>query len=1156
MLRLEDPIEDSFCNVIATNEGNFRIIPGRWEAAAAYTQTLLEAFCDLPEGSQKTDALRAIYALLRVSDEICERSGLERETKSGGETMGEIRLPSKEALSKLSRRVRFSNSDLDQLRIEPGWLHSFHIREEYFPYLSDRPIGDTPLEFYPLLPTADGFDVISPPNISLAVRAALISVANTGGLGDLLQRRLLEKQERFSEVTGFWPRASIELSPPNSHNLRASVCKYDHGHYLHILQIPTLFDGFPEMGFGSFRRMPTTTEEFIAKEIERFWKFVEQQGDCRRSTTVLLLSGWGAPHGVVPPINEVSVPSHWQFLPMSFADAAVLGACDNGKFRDVLRLTEQSSRLETDGFTLMNPNGLLNLFGFWRATEGNLVPEHLWDMVPPCELILDVGEILTPRLEALHRQDRRALPLPEGGYKVVQRKDWGDDELSSIHASVEDIAQDRLAGAVSFADRTIWIESAATQTVTRHWQYQVWNAILQWLCVVGPKVVEAHPALFPAGSYRISISLPDNDGFDGVKVGSHNELPLCDCLVVQTQATDNGCPSVQIKEGWSTYLTATQNDAEVELIAAVFEVTADQDHRDCARSNIVGFVRTAIGSADWRWLHAQEADDPLPRLAARGLIASFKPISFSAHALVKYGSVWSFRNRELGSDVAGEESCRAFLKTYRDAMLESLMANVRRFDRQALVVAAARSFQAARCEQYRWQSTIRALRAIHGHSADATAFKRQNEINAVIRASKSICEIAACEAAPVSGITPARAEIEEMYAKALLLFGNGQLFAAIRGGLIAPTLRISPGGDVLSEREIFSRLLEPGAAWLHSRALNASDERYGSSRRQNNEPVPEKLGWDEGLRAAVEAEYGVSAEGYIDFQFAVVQLAEGKRKDVFVAKHSELLDALKKNPAYPDVDPSGLLKRLTLKCRSSWQADLSEAEIDLSRFDRRLSLINRPLLAIDDKDDPTVLVAPAFVLDSVRYSVSGLHQGALNNSYWDASEARRYAGARGDAAGHRFEEKVASKLRETGLEALTGCKLSKLLNQKVSDELGNIDVFAMTKDRKRAWVIEAKDLRVCRTESEVAARLSEYRGRTNKDSKGRDQPDKLMRHIKRVQYLRDRSAALAKTLKLAQPPEIKGLLVVDAPQPMNFHMLEDVPDAASAFLDAISDFKF
>lgn len=1147
VLHLEDPIEDAFCDLIATRQGNFRILRGRWEDAVAYTQTLLDAFEELPVGDQKADALTAVYALLRLSDEMCARAELHRGSPSGGEPMGSVALPNRERLTELARRVRFTSRDLNALGVDPGALRPFLLKEEYFKYLSDRPIGDTPLEFYPLLPRGDGFEIISPVGLSMAVRAALISVATAGGMGERLQRNLLDVQERFSEVTRFWPASRIKLPPPNRHNIKAAVFQYDEGQYLQIIQVPTVFDGFPEVGFSSVRYLPDEGDEFIAKEIERFWAFAEKKGDARRLATVLLYSGWGGAHSCEPPIDDKRAPEHWQFLALNFAEAAVLGACEDGKLRNILRLNEQVSRLERDGFTLANPNGLLNLFGFWRSTKGNIVPEHLWEATPPCQLTLGVDELLAPRLEALHRQDRRALPVPEGGYRVVQRQQWGNEELQPIYASVEDLYESRLAGAVSFAGRTIWIESEANPNVSRAWQYQVWNAALQWLVAIGPKIVAAEPGLISEGAFRVSISLPEEHR-DNIRDGDPSPIQ---CLEVwRTGAVAH----VEILDGWATHLAHAENSAEVALIAAVLEGLADP--AACpTREGLIKLVRETISSDHWRWLHAIEARDPIARLAAGGLLSEFKPISLSAHSLVKYGSVWSFRSREKGSEIAGEEGCREFLKSYRDAMLGSLIGDIRQFNRTSLVVAAARSFQAARREQNQWQTTIRALRSIHGKTADDTAFKRHNECNAVLRAAKSICEIAACEASAEGGLKPARADREEMFAKALLLFGNGQLFAAIRGGLIAPSLRISPGGDILSERDIFSRLLEPGASWLHTKRLNAFDRRYGS-RKQKDEPAPDQIGWDQDLRAAVEAEYRVSAEGYVNLQFAIGELAEIMQRDVFVAKHSELLEALRANPSYPDVDATEMLKRLTLKCRASWHADRSEADLDLSRFDRRYSLINRPLLALDDTSDPSVLVVPAFISDCVMYSVSGLYRGSLNNDFWESAEARRYSGAMGDKAGHEFEEKVAQRLRELGLHAESDCRLSKLLNQKVSDELGNVDVFAVTKDGRRAWVVEAKDLRICRTEAEVASRLSEYRGRTKKNSKGKDVPDNLLRHLKRVQYLRDRAAQLAKTLKLSAAPELRGLLVVDCPQPMNFHMLEDVPDAASVFLDAIDSFGF
>lgn len=1153
--RLEDPIEDVFCDLVNTREGSFRIILGRWEGAAPYTQTVYDAFAALPDDSLKESALNSAHALLRLSDALADRATLSREVDSGGEPFGVIAIPGKDRLEQLSRRVRFRSDALKKLGIDPALLDSFILQEKHFPYVSDRDAGDTPLEFHPLLRDGEWLTVAAPSNISVAVRSLLIGAAIHGGVHQALQWRLLEAQERYSETTAFWPVPGIQLSPPNKFGMRASVCSFDHGRFLHIVQLPVLFDGWPQGGFAEVRRLSDEANKFLAADIERFWRFTQQQ-EGRWCATLLLLSGWGCPHVVAPPIEEAKVPDNWHYLAIGFADAAILGACDDGRLTDIFRLLQQEEMLARHGFSLRNPNGLLNLFGFWKGTKGNLVPEHMWEMKPPCDIILDVGEILRPRHEGIRRLDRRALSIPEGGFKIAQRKDWGTEIPKNIYANVEDLKKGKLSGAISIAGRTWWIETAAREHEERGWRYQIWNAVVEWLAAIGGRLIDKHPELFVPGAFRVCIELPNDPEFHrgGIDADQPDKLPLSETVV--STAANEAAGQVSINAEWSGYLRSAHNIAEVELVAAVLETIADKGKSRPARASLVEIVKDAIGSENWRWLHAQEPSSPLARLAGQGLVDDFRAIRFSAHALAKCGSVWAFREVDAGNSVDGEESCREFLKAYRDHMVSSVVADVRRFDRKKLVEIVGRRFQAARHEQYRWRSTIRALRSIRGQAADHDAFARQNEINAVQRAAKGLLEISACEAAPSGGVTPSRVEVDELLARILLLAGNGQIFAAIRGGLIPPTIRVSPAGDVLCEREVSSKLLEPGAAWIHSRALNEADRRYGRRETPVEKPLEDRLGWSAELRGAIEAEYCASAEAVVDFQFAAIQMAEKRRQGVFFARHSELLQELRNNPSYSTEDVSMLLGRLTLQCRPNWAVKLSEAERDVSKFDRRYSLINRPLLAVDEGDDPTVMVSPGLISDAIMYGISGLHEGELQGGYWDSPVARSYAGSMAKANGEKFEKSVEDRLNTLGLSARMRCSLSALLNQKVDPQYGDIDVFAVSKDKRTAWVIEAKNLRLCRNEMEVAARLSEYRGRLVKDSKGREKADKLLRHIRRVHYLRDRLPALAKNLKLENLAAVKGLLIVDAPQPMNFHMLEEIADAQSAFLDTIDTFHF
>lgn len=1160
VLRLEDPSEDLFCDLIATPHGNHRIFTGQWEAAGPYTQTLLDAFVALPSWRTKQEWLDSIHALLAVSDAIAARANVHRLTSAGGVPQGILAVPSTEILKRLARRVRLTAGELVRLGVSMEAFAPFMLDTRHFPFISTGEPGDTPLEFHPLLAQSNGIIVASPAAISLAVRAAIVRSAQRVGAEKALLSAMLLEQQKYSEMSGFWPVRSLELSPPNRHFLRSAVCRFAEGRFLHVIQVPATFDQFPDGGFASMRALNDSAAKFIADDVSRFWSFLETQPDCRQSATVLLLSGWGTPHSVAPPIDHGQVPGSWRFIAIGFADTAVLGACENGTLGDLWRIVDQTNRLDADGFSFENTNGILNLFGWWRRTGGNLIPEHMREIEPPCHVMIPTDEILAPRVEAATKRDLRVLALPDAASRLVQRVDWSDaDDLQPIYGSLSDLDEGRLLGAVFLNERTWWIESTPEPGASREWCYRIWHAVLEWLAAIGARIMAAFPKSFPTGASRLRISIPADPAFERRSLPQTMQTELA-TTVIGSRASAGGTACVQIQSDWITHVGKPENDAEVELVAAIVEQIAAASGVPVPRDRLSESIREAIGSRDWRWLHARPVATPLDRLASGGIISRFHGIPLSATSLVKCGSVWSVHERSEGLEIDGEEACRDFLTKYRDHILNGLISQIRSFNRERLVTLSAGSYQSARLEQSSWRGTIRALRAIHGTAADTNAFRRQNSINAVQRAAKSVCEIAACEAPQSGGADPGLVDTEELFARALLLFGNGQLFASVRAGLIKPTLRLSPAGDLLSDRSIFVTTLRPVAEWENSKALDAAAETYMRQRTQEGgEKVSDKLPWDDAFREAVEAEYGVPAEAFIDLQHALIQIAETRKSGTFVIQRSALSEMLVANEAYHSDVPDALLERLTLPRRPSWAQKvpgMTEADIDLARFDRPFSLINRPLLAIADGPDPFLLVAPILVSDSIMYSLSGLLEGTLHNQYWTSAEARKYAGMRADVQGREFEESVAKELRTLGLTAWPRRKLSWALNEKVADELGDIDVLAVSADRRRVWVIEAKNLRLCRTEAEVAARLTEYRGRMVRDSKGRDKPDKLLRHIRRVQYLRQRNHLLSARIHSIAQPEVRGLLIVDAPQPINFHMLDQLEDSESVFMGMITKFQF
>jgi hypothetical protein len=221
--------EDLFCELIVSEHGSFRVFSGQWESAGAYTQTLLDAFESLPEAEVKSQTLASAYSLLRLSDEVAARAGVDRDTLSGGTPMANIELPSPVALRQLADRVRFTDADLKQIAVIKEALTPYILDPDHFPHVSERLIGDTPLEFHPLLRTPSDLILVSPANVSLAVRSVLIMTALRGGMGDAFQEAILERQEQYSESGHFWPVRPVLLSSPDRFFIRISVGTYEPG---------------------------------------------------------------------------------------------------------------------------------------------------------------------------------------------------------------------------------------------------------------------------------------------------------------------------------------------------------------------------------------------------------------------------------------------------------------------------------------------------------------------------------------------------------------------------------------------------------------------------------------------------------------------------------------------------------------------------------------------------------------------------------------------------------------------------------------------------------------------------------------------------------------------------------------------------------------
>lgn len=1135
---LEDPVEDVMVSSVPTSRGNFRILTGVWEKASHHTESVIRAFEDLPNDEQKDEALNNVYNLLKISDEVCRRSNLASDIVGSSKPRKPMPISGIGLIATAKARVEFQWEALIAISITRERLAPFILPHSKFEALLESALGDSALEFQPFVETPEGVALLAPANISTAIRGHLINVAIGGGQGDALRRKLLATHSQIIE-TGSFTRVVGPISKLGHDGYcREHIQRVCPGRYVHIIQAIDNFGAWPNYAFCADPTVENNAfGDVLAEAISKAQLEIETKDDYVDGVTFVFLSGWGSGHSFS--WARVGALSRWRVIFMEPEDAMFLGACEDGKLEDIWRMDRQYELVQAQGFHFPTENGLLNRFEWWRDTNNMFVPEHVLDAQPPATIHFGTNLLLAARREALEALGRRCLLTPSGQPILVMRLDTKThfSERQPVFASMSAAKAGSLIAAIESELGVVWIQLMTRPEDPRSFDaHETWAALLAWAGrILDPFLKRYSLQLTRPLLIRFVVNFDDERAL--------REMTDCEILDSVSIGWDNvgSCIGLYVAPAWHIALQRKDNFAEAVLAANFLSGVASATGTAISPTDLVEFAVAQIGSPFARWRHSFFAYRPIDMLKAHGLLARFRPIPQSAGALVKTGLGWQSRSREQGYLIEGKQDCRAFLDHQHEVLLGSLLNQVGLYDRLSLVGACLNAIQSALGDGRGWTKSALALQSIHGQQQDFdVSFNQAGKANAVIRAASILIELAVAESPTEGGRDVGHLDLDELQAHAALLFKNADTIPALEGGWIKPEIKIAPTGDVLLDRTFEQGSLLRTAEIRHQ-SDRGSDQDVERSAEVGSTPIP---GPGDALAEAILAEFGVDDDLYVGFAGALVMVAETVKAGVFAMRRSELRMAVNgQDELLRDLAP--LIDRYTLPCRTGWATSHPGAlsrDYDLAKFDRRYSLIGRPIVAIDDDADPLLMIAPAMVERSMRHNLSGAMTGGLQNEFWSSQAMRKFASRRGDETGLAFNDELARELVQIGLDAHSSAQMTWCLNHQGTDQvkrLGDIDVLVFSPNRTRVWVIEAKDLKMCRTLGETARRLSEYQGKPKSNGK----PDNLMKHLTRVDYLRAHAGDLQRRFGLSSVPSVSGLIVVGSPQPMEMIKIPGGKDA-------------
>ena len=180
-------------------------------------------------------------------------------------------------------------------------------------------------------------------------------------------------------------------------------------------------------------------------------------------------------------------------------------------------------------------------------------------------------------------------------------------------------------------------------------------------------------------------------------------------------------------------------------------------------------------------------------------------------AAVRIGMGMPALGTDERSSIVGREVCTAFMNRTVDSLLDTIIDELRGFDRLVMLRRLVANSLKAAAERDHWRRTSAAVLGLHGDAAETRDrfVEHMSAFAAAATTCRVLTEIALCVCPLAGGVACSDLDIRRLMARAALVCRIGGLSDAIYYNALTPEIRVSSLGDILVSDDFGRFVVEP-----------------------------------------------------------------------------------------------------------------------------------------------------------------------------------------------------------------------------------------------------------------------------------------------------------------------------------------------------------